>query len=108
MPKRYFGLPGTEADAQRILAVHGSTEGTGGTPQSKPPTWEALKTDGLVTLLEREIATRNRLVAALRDIRRMANATGYEKSATKEDMRGRLQQLGSFAGALLAEIDKGE
>jgi hypothetical protein len=43
--RRYLGLPGTETDAKRILAAHGNTEGTGGTPHSKPPEYEILPND---------------------------------------------------------------
>ena len=42
---RYIGLPGTEADAKRILAANGSIEGTGGTPRTKPPEYEILPND---------------------------------------------------------------
>lgn len=76
---RYLGLPGTEEDAKRILAAHGSIEGTGGTPQSKPPGCIALALQVAeqgwpeLSIAQREAIiaicnAHNELVAALRNI----------------------------------------
>jgi hypothetical protein len=77
---RYFGFPGTEIDAKRILAAPGNAEGLGGTPHSKPPTFDSLKIEGLVELLTREIAVRNSLLVALRNLTNECDALGFRET----------------------------